>query len=380
MKSINSIRAAMSRRSVLRLLPLGVAVPSLGSCGESGAMGNVFTSGCSMSNDSNSGSDTLPFLLDLRSINGDRITSVDDGDGGESALYEWTTWLRIRSDVSGFVAPAVDEDDEFTGFVPPVFEDDGIAVLIHARDQVDMSDKAVGLHHVRLELAELQAIRKAVASIDWPRLPRPIGGDYSSPTIQLRYASGRSLIERSFSAGSGNFLEAISPLWKLLDKLLSRAMSGPSGTVEPILEAVRDDHDPRHFKLRVGLRNRSIGPVALNDPRLPTDSDSPRLSIQTSDSPYEWTTLELPPLPEDAPRSLLLAPRKRWEIELPFMIPKPGRYEVRMRWRDYGGPIDPLPGQVPFMPVPSTGRSFVGSGPYPVRGSCRSALRFEVGE
>lgn len=323
--------------------------------------------------------DDTPFLLDLRSTNGAPMTAVDDGDGGEITLYEWTSWLRIRSDVTGFVAPAINEDDEYTGFVPPVFEDDGIAVLVHARSHSDFGGGSIGLHHARLELVDLDAIRTAVAKIDWSRLPRPVGGDFNAPGLELRYASGSLLIHRAFNARSGGFIEAIEPLWGLLDKLMVRTMKGPSGAIEPILEVVPDPQDPRRFAARVGLRNVSIGPVALTDPRVPTDSTEPRFEVRVgkgfvgSDdlSPSEWSTLELPPLPEDAPSSPLLASRKRWALELPFIVPDPGRYHVQVRWRDYGGPIDPLPGQVPFMPVPSTGRSFVGSGPYPVRGSCR---------
>lgn len=326
-----------------------------------------------------------PFLLDLRSTNGGQVTSVDDGDGGELTLYEWTSWLRIRSDVTGFVAPAIDDNDEYTGFVPPIFEDDGIAVLIHARDHQDLGGRAVGLHHARLEVHELEAIYEAVTKIDWPRLPRPAGGDFNAPKLALRHASGNVLINRAFNARSGNFIEAIAPLWRLLDKIMTRAMRGPSGTVEPILEFVADADDPRRFTVRTGLRNRSIGPVALTDPRVPSPGP-PRLEVQIGEqtvdglSPLRWTTLDLPPLPEDAPRSLLLAPRKRWEIALPWRAPKPGHYELRMRWLDYDGPVEALAGQTPFMPVPSKGRSFVGSGPYPVRGCCRATRRFECAE
>ncbi|MFO7566768.1 MAG: hypothetical protein R6X02_29265 [Enhygromyxa sp.] len=330
-----------------------------------------------------------PFLLDLRSTNGAPVANLDgaaEGEGDELTLYEWFTWLRIRSDVTGFVAPAVNDDDEFTGFVPPVFEDDGIAALIHARDHQDLGGCAVGLHHARLELADLEALREAVAQIDWPGLPRPVGGDFNAPTFALRYASGKLLINRAFNARSGNFKEAIAPLWRLLDKLMIRAKRGPSGTIEPILRVTPVEEDPRRFSIRVGLANRSIGPVALNDPRLPSSGER-RLLVEIGERfsdydspPAEWTPVELPPLPEGSPPSLLLAPRKRWELELPWTAPHPGSYEVQMRWLDYGGPVEPLPGQVPFMPVPSTGRSFVGSGPYPVRGSCRAARRFDVGE
>jgi hypothetical protein len=331
--------------------------------------------------------DLPPFLLDLRSSSGAPITTIEDGDGAQVTLHEWTTWLRIRSDVVGFVSPSIpDDDDDFTGFVPPVFEDDGIAVLVHLRDHQDLDGRAIGLHHARLEVPELEALRAAVARIAWPNLPRPIGGDFNAPHFTLRYACGNLLIDRAFNARSGNFIEAIAPLWKLLDKLMIRAMRGASGTITPLVALKIDEDDPRRCSVRVALHNRSIGPVALTDPRVPTDAGPARLEVQIGErvvdrdwvGPYEWTTLELPALPKDAPRSLMLAARRRWQLELPWLAPKPGQYELRMRWSDYAGPLDPLPGQTPFMPVPTEGRAFVGSGPYPVRGSCQATLRFEI--
>jgi hypothetical protein len=326
-----------------------------------------------------------PFLLDLRSTSGPPITVVDDGDGGELTIHQWTSWLRIRSDVTGFIAPAISDDDEFTGFVPPVFEEDGIAVLIHMRNHQDLGGEAVGLHHARVEFTELEQVREAVASIDWPNLPRPIGGDYNAPNLTLRYASGNLLINRGYNARSGNFIEAIAPLRRLLDKLMTRTMCGPSGTVEPILDITADEEAPQLFRIRVGLRSSGIGPVVLTDPRLPTSSGTPRLELAVGErvvdrdwvEPFEWMTLELPPLPEPSPSSLLLATRRRWQLELPWLAPKPGSYELRMRWRDYDGPLEAAPDQVPFMPVPATGPSWVGSGPYPVRGSCSATLRFD---
>lgn len=332
---------------------------------------------------------TDPFVLDLCSTNGPPVTTIAADDDDELRVHEWTSWLRIRSDVTGFVAPMISpEDDEITGFVPPVFEDDGIAVLVHLRDHQDLGNRAIGLHHARLDFAELEAIRTAVAQFNWSRLPRPSGGDFNAPDFWLCYACGDLLISRRFNARSGNFIEAIAPLWRLLDKLLVRTMRGASGTLEPTLDLRVDPSDPRRCTVRVGLRNRSIGPVAITDPRVPTSSGARRLGIQIGEcvvdrddlSPYEWIPLELPSLPADGPRSLMIPARRRWEIELPWIAPKPGRYELSMRWLDYDGPLDRLPGQTPFMPVPKQGSSFVGSGPYPVRGCCRAALRFEIAD
>lgn len=330
-----------------------------------------------------------PFLLDLRATTGLPTIEVDDGDGGALQLHEGTTWLRIRSDVTGFVAPTISpEDDEITGFVPPVFEDDGLAVLVHMRDHQDLEDQTVGLFHARLDPDELESLRAAVVAIEWARVPKPVGGDRYAPQMTLRYTSGKLQINRGFNATSGNFIEAIAPLWNLLDKHTTRTRKSASGTLESLLDVIETPEDPRHRTFRVGLRNRSIGPVAFTDPRVPTPAGPRRLEVRVGEctnerewiSPYAWTTVELPQLPADAPRTVMVASRRRWELELPWVAPKPGRYEVQARWRDYDGPLDTLAGQTPLMPVPSEGPSFVGSGPYPIRGSCRAVGRFTVAE
>lgn len=331
-------------------------------------------------------SDLPPFLLDLWSLGGASLGTIDACEGETIDLHEWTTHLRVRSDVVGFVAPALEDDDDYTGFVPPAFEDDGIAALIQLRDPQDLGGATIGLHHARLEVPELEALRAAVASIDWPSLPQPRGGDFNAQHYTLRYGCGKLLIQRSFNARSANFIEAIAPLWTLLGKVAARCMRGPSGTLTPIVERVVDPQDPRNCKVRVTLRNLGIGPIVITDPRVPTDSAIPRFEVEVGErvtdrewlGPFEWTPLALPALPDDAPRSRILLSRHRIQFELPWRAPKPGNYELRVRWHDYGGPIEPVPNQVPFMPVPSKGRAFVGSGPYAVRGTCQARLRFEI--
>jgi hypothetical protein len=49
--------------------------------------------------------------------------------------------------------------------------------------------------------------------------------------------------------------------------------------------------------------------------------------------------------------------------------PKPGRYLIQALWQDYLGPVEPVPGQTPFMPLPRTGPSQLGSGPSAIRGA-----------
>ncbi|MCA9699608.1 MAG: hypothetical protein KC431_18925 [Myxococcales bacterium] len=326
---------------------------------------------------------TVPaFTLDLVADQGETLAKVDG-----QPLHAWTSWLRIRSDVTGFVPPSYSPaDDELTGFVPPVFEDDGIAVLVHGRDHQDLDRRGVGLFHARLELAALEALHAAVTRISWAALPRPIGYDVHASQLRLRYACDRTLIDRSFNARSANFITALGPLWPMLEDIGARAMRGPSGTLEPGLVISADPEEPLRLTLRAELRNRSIGPVVLNDPRLRRPGDAARLELSIGPAvpgrddllPRQWTTLTVPALPDDAPEVVVLAARKRWSVELPWVAPAPGRYLARMRWSDYGGPVSPAPAQVPWMPVPETGLSFVGSGPYPVRGSCRDTVVIAV--
>jgi hypothetical protein len=134
------------------------------------------------------------------------------------------------------------------------------------------------------------------------------------------------------------------------------------------------------------LRNQGIGPIVLTDPRVPSESSVPRLVVEVGErtveqdwvGPFEWTALPSPPLPESAPRTRILVSRQRMQWELPWRAPKPGNYEVRMRWTDYAGPLDAVANQIPFMPVPRKGRAFIGTGPYPVRGTCSARFRFTV--
>ncbi len=335
-----------------------------------------------------------PFQLDLWSLGGAPLGCIEACEGEQQRLHEWTTHLRIRSDVVGFVSPPVSDDDEYTGFVPPAFEEDGIAVLVHLRDQQDLGGATIGLHHARLELAELELLRSAVSSIEWAKLPRPTGGDFHAQHFTLRYGCGSTLIERAFNGGNGNIIEAIAPLWRLLGKTAARCMRGPTGTLTAGVELVADEQDPANCRFRVTLRNQGIGPIAITDPRM-SDEKGPRLVVQVGErtvdrdllGPFEWTDLALPAVPADAPRTCVLITRQRIQYELPWRAPKPGNYEVRARWTDYGGPAGNFSGPagprlnlIPFMPVPRKGRAFLGAGPYPIRGTCMARRRFTIVE
>jgi hypothetical protein len=351
-----------------------------------------------------------PFVLDLRSRSGRRTAQLPD-DGG-FALHEWTTWLRIRSDITGFVPPTYDGDaDELTGFVPPVFERDGLALLTTVRNNADLVGSSIGLFHARLHEDELEQLRATVEAIPWAQLPRPSGGHVNAPQLELAYARDALLIHRSFNANSGNFLEAIAPLWRTLDGYLTRARKGPASTLELELEAKPVEAGSRAHELSVNLRVRGIGHVVLTDPRV--SDGEPRLRVRVGvlesdnqpvereasphagrspstggfhgreDNPHararHWVELPIPQLPADAESTLLLRPRARVALTLPWLAPGPGRYSIEARWRDYAGPLAPARGQTDFMPLPRLGPSGLGSGPYPIRGALFAQQELVVG-
>lgn len=331
--------------------------------------------------------DRPPFLLDLVSTSGRGLLPLPKPDGG-IALHERTSWLRIRSDITGFVPPTIGPNDELTGFVPPAFEEDGLAVLAITRDSGDLAERPIGLYHGRLDAEELEQVRRAVEQTPWPSLPKPVGGDFNAPSLRLHYESGELLIRRGFNARCSNFIEAIAPLWALLDKILTRVSKSAAATLEAKLDHVPDAGDPLRQTLRLTLRNRGVGHVVLTDPRLPTHGGAtPRLLVRVGEltstnshsPPHHWTLLPIPTPPEDAPRSLVLRPHGRFELSLPWVATKPGTYLVRATWDDYAGPIEAAPGQTPFMPVPARGLSALGSGPYPIRGCVFAAKRIVVG-
>lgn len=330
---------------------------------------------------------SAPFRFDLWSTLGPHHAQLHE-DGAEIAVREWTTWLRVRNDVTGFVPPAVnpdDDDDEYTGFVPPVFEEDGLALLVVTRPQQDWHGQAIGLFHGRLDREQLEQLRSAVEGTPWSELPRPEGGHITSPTLQIRHEREALLIQRSFNAASGNFLEAIAPLMRVIEKCLSQVAKSEAATMRLNVDVIDDEHDTRNKTLRVTMQNRGIGAIALTDPRVPRDG-APRLEVRIGEitglpphaEPRRWTHISLPSLPEHAERSLIIGAGRRFTLELPWVAPKPGRYLVRVKWQDYDGPIDPVVGQTPFMPLPERGPSYLGSGPYPLRGANLASRRFDV--
>lgn len=318
------------------------------------------------------------FVLDLTSMAGATVSELSPADGNLE-LREWTSWLRIRSDITGFVAPTIQpNDDELTGFVPPAFEDDGLALLTLVRGPDSLDDASIGLFHARLDASELEQVRATVEATPWVSLPRPVGGDFNAATITINYHRGAKLIRRSFNGRSGNFIEAIAPLWQLLHKIAERANKSAASSLTLTLDSKVDPADPLQLNMTLRLRARGIGHVVLTDPRqVAPAGQPPRLRVGIGEQPIDnqlarpqnWVELPMPPLEPDAPQIVVLRPNASLEWPLQWRAPKPGHYLIRASWHDYGGPIQPALGQTPFMPLPTRGPSSLGSGPYPIRGA-----------
>jgi hypothetical protein len=328
------------------------------------------------------------FVLDLTSTAG-RLVSELPASEGSVALHEWSSWLRVRSDITGFVPPTINPaDDELTGFVPPAFEDDGLALLTLVRGADSLDGAAIGLFHARLDAQELAQLQATVEGTPWLDLPRPVGGDFNAATISINYQRGSKLIRRSFNERNGNFIEAIAPLWLLLHKVADRANKVAASSLTLTLDAKGDPADPLLLRLTLRLRARGIGHVVLTDPRLPTPAGAPaRLRVGIGEQPIDnplarpqnWFELPLPALEPGAPHTVVLRPNGMLEWTLEWRAPNAGHYLVRASWNDYGGPVEPTLGQTPFMPLPIRGPSSLGSGPYPIRGALFASRVLDLG-
>jgi hypothetical protein len=327
------------------------------------------------------------FTLELTSMGGAAVATLGPEDGNHP-LREWTSWLRVRSDITGFVAPTIGPDDEFTGFVPPVFEKDGLALLSLVRGPDSLSGSTIGLFHARLPADDLEKLRATVEDTPWVDLPRPVGGDFNAATITINYQRGTKLIRRSFNARSGNFIEAIAPLWQLLDTIADRANKSAANSLTLALHTEIDPDDPLALHLTLRLHARGIGPIALTDPQLPTPAgEQPRLRVRIGEQPIDnplaraqnWVELPIPALELGDPHTVVLRPNRSLEWPLRWRAPKPGHYLIDASWHDYRGPVEPAPQQTPFMPLPARGPSTLGSGPYPIRGALFATRVIDLG-
>jgi hypothetical protein len=348
--------------------------------------------------------DRTPFLLDFTGYTFPSEGELHIDHGLTIPFWASFLWTRLRSNVSGFTAPsAAPVDDDVTGFVPPVFEKGALAVRVKMRTYEKSRDDVIGLYSCRVDSRELHELRSVIEGTPWSFLPRPTGGDYHDATIVLRYSRSEYLIERKFMTGSGEFIDAIEPVWEALMKVEDKLR--PLATLEIHAKAEPTRGDPTRHTLRVALENRGTQPVVLTDPRIPFGDDhafvlsdpkfvtgelaaslrtKSRLMVEVSPSNNGWfmdtqaTFVPLPPLPADAPRTLVLRGGDKFDLELQWVPPAPGVYVLRARWFDYDGPIEPAKGQLPFMPIPEQGECLIGGGPYPVRGTMFTTAQFEV--
>jgi hypothetical protein len=345
-----------------------------------------------------------PFLLDFigHSVHNSGELHIEDGE--TIWFYDAMEWTRLRSDVSGFIAPsAAPVDDDVTGFVPPVFENDALAVQVVWRFHERRPNEIIGLYHCRVESHDLHELRRAIEGTPWSLLPRPTGGEYRDQSLVLRYSRGDMLIERTFMLGCYEFIDAIRPVWERLLNVERKLL--PLATLEIHARTARISDDPTRYTLHLALENRGTQPVVFTDPRIPFGDnrafvvDNPRIvedelkaSLQTksrlivevssgSSEGFMKRTATygpVPSLPTDAPRSVILRGGSKFELELPWVAPAPGAYWLRARWFDFDGPIEPVEGQLPFMPIPEQGPCFLGSGPYAIRGTVFTEGPFEV--
>lgn len=320
-------------------------------------------------------------------------------NGKKVSFHEAMDWTRVRSDVSGFIAPSTAPvDDDVTGFVPPVFENDALAVQVVTRSYDKSPNEVIGLYSCRVEHQELDELRRAIEGTPWSLLPRPTGGEYLEPTLVFRYSRSDVLIEREFKPGCYDFIESIKPIWEQLMSVERKLK--PLATLEIHARAERQSDDSPRYNLHVTLENRGTRPVVFTDPRIPFDDHrafvlanprvaegelaaslrtKSRLMVEVSQAEERFSErsaidVPLPPLPKDAPRTVVLCGGGKFELEIPWVASATGPYWLRARWFDFDGPIEPAEGQLPFMPIPEQGPCLLGSGPYAIRGTVFTEL------
>ncbi len=323
----------------------------------------------------------LPFRLDYRAVRGAVVNDHEQ-------LHEWNHWLRIRSDISGFIAPAeVPRDDDMTGYVPPAFEQDGLAVEVRTRS-VDDLDEPVGLFHTRLDFRELTEIRDAIESIDWAALPKPVGGDIRAFHVEFEYVREGLTIQRGWNARSWDFIKAIKPVDDILEQLARKLRARPAAALALSVAHEPDPKDPRHHVLRMTLTNVGTGSAIITDPRVswPERTPAPRpwdrswralpraswellRLLPDGYRESEGELVQAPLAPEGTPTTMILRPKQRFEMSMDWHAPEPGNYVLHGRWMDYEGPLKMALDQQPIMPLPLTGPASDGRGVYPIHGA-----------
>jgi hypothetical protein len=256
----------------------------------------------------------------------------------------------------------------------------GRAVMVlnrHGGDTVH----PIGLFAATLPAVQVNAIATAVDGIKWSDLPRPRGGDVNAATLSLEYAQGSRIIQRTFNARNGEFLQALSPVMNQIDRLGSLLLGQPSRAVD--VAVVRTTQG---FKLV--LRNLGTGPVMVADPRQPAGASGvTRGKVEIAEreeatpgsfsAPPTFSPVPLQP-PGNAPQFVVLAPGQTFTVEtVAWTPPAPGKYFAQAEWQDYAGPTVNPKTVMPMIPDP--GASEGDARPYMIRGTVFSdSIKFDV--
>ncbi len=322
-----------------------------------------------------------PFKLDYTVLEGSRgIPEELENAYPELDLFRCSKWLRVRTKVAADAAAV----------------EGGHAVMIFTGvpDEEFASGEPIGLFYESLDDAGLRDVRRAVQWSPWWLQPPLRGLRLGAPLHKVHYASSSFSIDRSLSPRHGPFNDSVQ---RLAREISERTANMPKrATLEVKVRVERDANEPSRRQLWVSLVNHGVAPIVLTDPRIPREPSleaDPILEREVSRfdwrigkivrkdpyvEPIDWTSLPIPSLPTDAPKSLVLGAGERFELSASWVAPEPGSYLLRAHWDDYDGPTTAVEGQLPWMPLPDDGLDELGSGPYPVRGHAYVQFAIEV--
>ncbi len=300
-----------------------------------------------------------PFRLDFRVQGGERMARLPGHFQTSIDLHEYSTWLRVRSD-------------------------EQLSMLVLTRHNGDLVERPVGLFRQRLDERQLAALRRAVESTAWTKLPTPGRGDVTASRLEIDYKRGSLLIRREFNARSREFLTAIAPLMEHLNALMVALLARPAGAIAVAVATKIDPADAERRLLRMSVENLGSWPVVITDPRVPPPSGVtlPRAYLLVAPAPREtpgmmavpprWSRVEFPALAEGEDDLHVLAGGGRIVLAASWRPPHPGPFIVQGVWSDYAGPIRPAADHLQVMPLRGDDEPAPHGAAYPVRGSAFS--------
>jgi hypothetical protein len=289
-------------------------------------------------------------------------------------------WLRIRTSVAADATTV----------------EGGHAMLIYTGEPVEEfgSGDPIGLFYESLDNDELRNVSLSVQHSPWWLKPPLSGRGHHDGLYRIRYTSSSFSIYRELNPMRGLFFQSV---YRLAEALEQRIMNMPKhATLAVQVRVEHNGNEPKHRLLWVSLVNEGVKPIVLTDPRIPREQPPkdesslerfvPRFEwrigkmarMNPSSGPHDWTSLPVASLPADAPQSLVLKAGESFELSAPWIAPEPGHYMLRAHWDDFDGPVTPVEGQLPFMPLADDGQVELGVGPYPIHGHAYIEFVFEV--